>query len=121
MNLDERINILVSGKVISRDVEKAVRRVIDRFSARWRIELTEENGGRMTTHLAMALMRIGQKKEVSPPEADQFEEFRSSKYFLRSLEITDDICAWTPLELPDGERQYLVINICLILDDINEG
>ncbi|MDR2259273.1 MAG: PRD domain-containing protein [Treponema sp.] len=121
MDLNERLHILVSGKVITEDIAHAVRRVIERFTTRWGIELNEEKGGRMVTHLAMALMRIKQKKEISPLEDDHFDEFRSSEYFSRSVEITDDICGWTPLCLPEAERQYLIINICLILDDLNEG
>jgi transcriptional regulatory protein LevR len=121
MVFNERLDILVTGNVISQDVERAVRRVIRRFRDHWRIELTEENGGRMVTHLAMALMRISQNKEVNPLEQEQYDEFRSSEYFPRAVEITDDLCGWTPLELPESERQYLIINICLILDDINEG
>ena len=121
MDLDERLKILVSGKVVSEDVDRTVRRVIERLRTRWEIALNEENGGRMVTHLAMALMRIRQKKEVNPLEDDHFDEFRSSEYFSRSVDICVDICGWTPLELPDAERQYLIINICLILDDIHEG
>jgi transcriptional regulatory protein LevR len=121
MDLDERLKILVSGQVISEDVDQAVRRVIERLRARWGIDLTEENGGRMVTHLAMALMRIRQKKELKPLEADHFDEFKSSECFSRSAGICDDLCAWTPLELPEAERQYLVINICLILEDMNDG
>jgi transcriptional regulatory protein LevR len=121
MDLDERLNILVSGNVITQDAARSVRRVIDRFSSGWQIELTEENGGRMVTHLAMALMRIKQNKEIRAPEEDHFDEFKSSEYFSRSVEIVDDICRWTPLELPEAERQYLIINICLILDNLNES
>jgi transcriptional regulatory protein LevR len=121
MDLDERLNILVSGKVISKDVKRAVCRVIDRLCTRWGLALNEETGGRMVTHLALALMRIEQKNEIKPPEDDQFDEFKSSEYFFRSVEICDDICGWTPLELPAAERQYLIINICLILDGLNEN
>jgi transcriptional regulatory protein LevR len=121
MDLDERLNILVSGNVISRDINQAVHRVIDRLSTRWGIALNEANGGRMVTHLAMALMRIRQNKEVKPLEDDHFDEFKESGHFPRSVDICDDICAFTPLELPEAERQYLIINLCLILDDLNEG
>jgi transcriptional regulatory protein LevR len=120
MDLDERLDILVSGNVISQDVNNTVRRVIERFKSKWQIALTEENGGRVVTHLAMALMRVEQKKEVNALEEDHFEEFKRSGCFSRSVEITDDLCRWTPLELPEAERQYLIINICLILDDLNE-
>jgi transcriptional regulatory protein LevR len=121
MNLDERLKILVSGNVITEDVDRTVRRVIERFSSKWQIELTEENGGRMVTHLAMALMRIKQNKDIRAMEADHFAEFTANEHFARSAAISDDLCRWTPLELPEAERQYLIINICLILDDCNEA
>jgi hypothetical protein len=121
MVFDERLAILVSGNVISQDVDLKVRRVIERFKDHWRIELTEENGGRMVTHLALALMRINQNEDVIPLEQVQYDEFRGSEFFPRSIEITDDLCAWTPLELPEPERRYIVINICLILDELNES
>jgi transcriptional regulatory protein LevR len=116
MDLEERLNILVSGNVISDEVKKAVLRVIGRFKDQWRIELNDGNGGRMVTHLAMALMRVKLNSEVNPLEEEQYGEFTSSEFFGQALAITDDLCQWVPLELPKAEREYLVVNICLILD-----
>jgi transcriptional regulatory protein LevR len=121
MELDKRLNILISGDVVTEDIGWTMRRVIERFNSRWRIELNEENGGRMITHLAMALMRIQQQEEVNPMEEEHFDEFKSSEYFALALEMTDDICGWTPLDLPESERRYLDIYICLLLDELNES
>ena len=121
MEFDERLNILRSGDVISVTVEALVRKVILRFYERWNIRLTEESGGRMVTHLAMALMRIERKEEIASPETDLLDEFRSLEVFSRSVEIIDDLIAWTPMELPKAEKDYMIVNICLILDAENDG
>jgi hypothetical protein len=121
MDLEERLKILVAGNIISGDVEKTVLRVLGRFKDRWQVTLNDENGGRMVTHLAIALMRAGTNKEVNPLEREHFEEFKSSEFFVRAVEITEDLCQWVPLGLSEAEREYLVINICLILDDLSEG
>ena len=121
MEFEERLRILRSGGVISAGIETLVRRVISRFYDRWGIKLTEESGGRMVTHLAMALMRIERQEEIASPETDLLEEFRSLAVFSRSVEIVEDLIAWAPMELPKAEKDYMIVNICLILDAENDG
>ena len=120
-DFDERLKILRSGEVISPEVEALVRRVISRFSERWSITLTEESGGRMVTHLAMALMRIGRNEEIAGPETDLLEEFRDLAVFPNSVEIVEDLIAWVPVDLPKTEKDYMIVNVCLILDEENDG
>ena len=117
MIFDERLGILRSGNVISAEVEDRVRRVISRLEERWQLSLTEENGGRIVTHLAMALTRIEQNEEINAPEKDLLEEFRDLDVFPESLEIVEDLITHTPMILPDAEKHYMIINICLLLDD----
>jgi len=121
MVFDERLGILRSGNVISESVENLVRRVIFRLSDRWRINLTEESGGRIVTHLAMALMRIEKGEKIPPPQADLLDEFREIAVFPDSVEIVEDLIGWTPLDLPESEKSYLIVNVCLILDTENDG
>ena len=117
MVFDQRLGILRGGNVISAEVENKVRRVISRLEDPWNIHLNEEQGGRMVTHLAMALMRVEQKEEILPPEKDLLEEFRDLAVYPRSLEIIDDLLCWVPMDLPAAEKDYMVLNICLILDE----
>ena len=116
MGLEERLGILRSGGVISPGIETLVLRIISRFRDHWKIVLTEENGGRMVTHLAMALMRISRGEEISGPETDALEEFRNLDVFPLSVEILEDIIVWAPMDLPKTEKDYMIVNICLILD-----
>ena len=117
MVFDERLGILRNGNVISAGVEKSVRRVILRLEERWKIQLTEEKGGRMVTHLAMALMRVERGEEIKAPEDGVLEEFRGLDVFPVSQNIVNDLIAWTPIELPAAEQDYMIVNICLLLDN----
>lgn len=116
MEFDRRLGILRSGNVISSGAEERVRRVVTRLKERWNITLTEENGGRLVTHLAMALMRIDNGDDIAAPEADVLEEFRDLNVFESSCEIVDDLIVYTPMNLPKAERDYMIVNICLLLD-----
>ena len=115
---NERIGILRSGNVISPKVEEQVRAVIFRLEDRWQLSLTEEKGGRLVTHLAMALARIEKGDEISAPEEDQLGEFRSLSVFEEAVKIVEDIIEFAPITLPEAEKGYMILNICLILDDI---
>jgi hypothetical protein len=121
MVFDKRLGILRGGNVISAGVENQVRTVISRLEDRWRIILTEETGGRIVTHLAMALMRIERGEDIAAPEDDVLEEFRNLEVFEASSEITDDLISFTPMNLPKAERDYMIVNICLLLEKKNDG
>ena len=121
MVFDQRLRILRDGNVISPEVEAKVRRVITRFKEHWHIELTEENGSRMITHLAMALMRIEKGEEIQSPDFDILEEFREHAVFPLSQKILEDLISFTPMKLPDSEKNYIIVNICVILDTENEN
>ena len=116
MAFDERLGILRSGNVISEEIENLVRRVVSRLEEHWQLSLTEENGSRMVTHLAMALMRISRGEEIKPPEDNALEEFSGLDVFELSMEIMNDLEDWTPMNLPKAEKDYMVVNICLLLD-----
>jgi len=116
VEFDERLGILRGGNVISSGVEEKTRKVISRLGEHWQIHLTEENGGRMVTHLAMALARIERGEDIKAPEDNTLAEFRELDVFEKSLEIVNDLITWTPINLPRAEKDYMLVNICLQLD-----
>jgi len=116
MVFSERLGILRKGNVISSEVEDRVQKVIARLEEHWELPLTEESGGRMVTHLAMALMRIDRGENIQAPENDVLEEFKELGVFDKSVEIVNDLIAWIPMDLPKAEKDYMIVNICLLLD-----
>jgi len=116
MNLGTRLDLLLSSGTVSKETDTAIRAVIARMAERWGIALSEENGSRLVTHLAMALMRISRGESVAAMDAEAFEEFRACESFPKAVEIAEDLISWADLSIPISEREYLDTNICLILD-----
>lgn len=118
MNLElvTRLNVLYQGNVISQDVLDTMSNVIERMEERWNIVLTEENGARFVTHLAMALMRVARGESVPSMDAASYAEFQACESFTAAREIMDDVIEFAELAFPLSEREYLDMNICLILE-----
>lgn len=115
--LEHRLDIFLSTGTVSADVDAMVRNVIERFAVRWKIILTEKNGSRLVTHLAMALARCEKGEMVEGMEKDAMDEFRACESFLHAVEISADVISNVSITLPEGEREYLEANICLILEN----
>ncbi|MDR0760579.1 MAG: PRD domain-containing protein [Treponema sp.] len=116
MDLNGRLDILLSSRTISPEVDATVRRVIERMADPWGLTLTEENGSRLVTHLAMALMRISRGEIVESMDRESLEEFKASVSFPQAMVIASDIISFAKLTIPESEREYLDANICLILE-----
>lgn len=117
MELDTRLDLLLSSGTVSKEVDAAVRAVVARMADRWGIVLTEENGSRLVTHLSMALMRIGRGEPVGSMDREALQEFRDCGSFPKAAEIAADLIDWAKLSVPEAEREYLDTNICLILEE----
>ena len=117
MELNDRLEILLSSNTITKDVYDKVKLFISRLEDKWDIKLTEENGGRLITHLSMALMRIARNENIAPMDEEALGEFRASGYFSKALTIVDDLIDIAGLQVPSAERDYLISNVCLILED----
>ena len=117
MDLNNRLELLHSNGMISKDVFNAVKKVIDRMGSRWNILLTENNGARLVTHLAMALMRIYKGEPVASMDSDIYEEFLLCDSFAKASMIAEDLIDWAALDVPSSEKEYLNTNLCLIIDE----
>ena len=120
MELDTRVGLLVSSGTISEDVAATVRKTIQRMEYHWNISLTEENGSRLITHLAMALMRLSKDKKIEVIEVmenEHFTEIKKRAAFPKAREIASDLIVHTGMDIPQIERDYLELNVCLVLED----
>ena len=114
--LAQRLSLLKESQTISAAAHEAVCRTIARFADPWAIHLNEENGARLVTHLAMALARIEKGEPVGEMDKEAYAEFAGCEVFPKAVAITEDLIAYTQMDLPKSEREFLETNICLILD-----
>lgn len=106
-----RTDILHSSGIISEQVYSACMKTIDDLCAETD-GLDEEKAGIFITHLAMALQRIS-KNEIESPVGDAVaEELKKNAAYDQALRFLGLISEHAEFEIPESEKQYLMIHLC---------
>ena len=120
MTLEERLEILTNSSVIDCDIKESLLKIINVFKNKYNIVLTEENGSILITHLAMALVRIKNNqdiKDINKIDNSVYEEVIESEYFQTANNIYKDLEYISRVSIPENEKKYILVNICVILDN----
>ena len=117
MDLQTRLHMLCRGGAISQGVLETMLRVLARLSDHWGLVLDEQNGSRLVTHLAMALMRIAQGQAIAAMDREAYGEFTRHEGFASAAAITADLIEWARLDIPESEREFLISNLCLVIPE----
>ena len=118
MKVQTRLEILNSSKAITDCTKDVMLNVIQMFSKKYGIELTEENGAMMITHLSMAIMRVKNNEPVRAIDEDVFKETLESEHIGKAHLIYEDLSKVLDVTLPENEKKYMLVNICVILENI---
>ncbi len=116
MDLQTRLEILNASGAISDCTKDVMLNVIEMFNEKHNIELTEENGAMMVTHLSMAIMRVKNNEPVKTIDEEVFRETLESEHIERANLIYDDLSEVLDITLPEDEKKYMLVNICVILE-----
>ena len=117
-NLDFRLGILKEAGVINERIYDKLSLLIKYLDEKWKISLTESNGGMLITHLSMALKRIEENENVSSIDEGVFQEVLKSEKLEEIQEIYNDIEKNVFIEkLPEAEKKYILVNLLLIKEN----
>lgn len=116
MDLQMRLDILNNSGAICNSTKEVMINVIDMFKEKHDIELTEDNGSMMVTHLSMAIMRVKTNQPVNGINEEVYQETLTSEYFSKANLIYEDLAEVLDVVLPSDEKKYMLVNICVILD-----
>ena len=116
MDLQTRLEILNVSGAITDCTKDVMLNVINMFNEKHNIELTEDNGAMMVTHLSMAITRVKNREPVKTIDEEVFKETLESEYIERANLIYDDLSEVLDVTLPDDEKKYMLVNICVILE-----
>lgn len=116
MDLQTRLEILNVSGAITDCTKDVMLNVINMFNEKHNIELTEENGAMMVTHLSMAIMRVKNNEPVKTIDEEVFRETLESEHIERANLIYDDLSEVLDITLPEDEKKYMLVNICVILE-----
>ena len=117
-NLAFRLGILKAVGVINEGIYDKLTLLIKYLDEKWKISLTESNGGMLITHLSMALKRIEENEKVSNIDEGVFQEVLKSEKLEEIKEIYNDIEKNVFIEkLPEEEKKYILVNLLLIKEN----
>lgn len=117
-NLAFRLGILKEVGVINEGIYDKLTLLIKYLDEKWKISLTESNGGMFITHLSMALKRIEENEKVSNIDERVFQEVLKSEKLEEIKEIYNDIEKNVFIEkLPEEEKKYILVNLLLIKEN----
>ena len=117
-NLDFRLGLLKEAGVINEGIYDKLTLLIKYLDEKWKISLTESNGGMLITHLSMALKRIEENENVSSIDEGVFQEVLKSEKLEEIQEIYNDIEKNVFIEkLPEEEKKYILVNLLLIKEN----
>ena len=94
-NLAFRLGILKEAGVINERIYDKLTLLIKYLYEKWKISLTESNGGMFITHLSMALKRIEEIKEI-------YNDIEKNVFIEK---------------LPEEEKKYILVNLLLIKEN----
>ncbi|TXJ45193.1 PRD domain-containing protein [Brachyspira pilosicoli] len=118
MNLETRLEILHSSSVIDTDTKDIMMKIINMFKDKYNIILTEENASMMITHISMAIMRVKKNEDIKSIDVSAYQEVLENENYKKVLEIYDDILSISNISFPEDEKKYILVNICVILENI---
>lgn len=117
MEITQRLDILKMSGQLSEEMYHKVLEIIDRFNENHNIVIHEQNGAMLITHLCIALSRIEKEERVNKIEADIFAEVENNPFFTQSQEILEGIEEVLGFTMPDEERGYMMMHLCVLLEN----
>lgn len=119
MELDIRLGILKDAGQIDEEVYRNVIKVISTFHDRWSIELKEENGAMLITHLCIALQRVKNNCPVEKIDEELYEEVKQNQYFGTSEKAFYTIKSEMNIDIPENEKSFLLMHLCVLFEKEN--
>lgn len=112
-----RLNLLVDSGEIDEGIRTAVIDFIKNIESSYSIEIIEDNGAMLVSHLAMALGRIKRGEEIESIDEEIFKEVKETETykeldrFYLILEKSLDI------QIPQTEKDYIALHLCALIQN----
>lgn len=116
MEITYRLDILKSAGQISEASYDKVIEIIRHFNENHLIEISEENGAMLITHLCIALSRIEKEEKINRIEDEIFEDVRKNEYFDKSEQTMREIEHILGREMPLEEKGYMMMHLCVLFE-----
>ena len=120
MDIMTRINLLRESEFSTEEDYDDLCAIVRLFKEGYKIEVTEENGGFMITHMAAAFRRNRIGEEILPLDEAVWEDVTETPEFALAGEIIKAIEAQITNPISEKERKFFFLHICSVLAASNQ-
>lgn len=116
MDLYMRLQIMKDAALISEETFEALKRIIEMFNNKWNIELTEENGAMLITHISVALERINKGEIIEGIDSEIYVQVKDHEEFDKCKQMLNDIMEVSNTDIPYNEETFIIMHLCTLLE-----
>lgn len=114
--LETRLNLLHKSGQIDTEIYNACKGFIKFMGISYDVQLIEENGASIITHISKAMQRIKTGEKISPMDLSCYEDVVKSKYYPQAKEATCKTETIFNMYFPPNERQFIELYFVIIFD-----
>jgi transcriptional regulatory protein LevR len=116
MELYTRLQIMKDAGLISEETFEGLNQIIEMFNSKWNVELTEENGAMLITHLSVAIERIKKGEIIEGIDSEIYSEIKKHKDFDRAKQMLKNIEEVAAADMPESEETFIMMHLCTLLE-----
>jgi len=116
--LKERLEILKGAGEISDEIMAVVIEFAQNFEKKYSMEITEENGSMLITHLSMALARIKRGEEINEMDEMALKEVKETPIYDELPEFYKEIEDKLQIKIPDSEKGFIAVHVCTLVSSL---
>lgn len=117
--LNLRLELIEKSGEIDFSIRKAVIDFIKNIEKKYSIEVKEENGSMLVTHLAMALSRIKKGEEIESIDEEIFQEVKTMRIYSELPEYYKLLEEQLDISIPQSEKDYIALHVCTLIKKTN--
>ncbi len=121
MEIQYRLDILKTSGQISEKTYDQVEKIILHFKNNHNIEITEENGAMLVTHLCITLSRIEKDQKVNKIEDDIFKDVINNRHYKTAEVAMKEIDMILGSDMSIEERGYMLMHLCVLFENTSRN
>lgn len=113
MSIKDRINVLVQFDFLSQEEAEKLICWVAMLNETFGLNISEENGGTLITHLASMLKRSKGNETITAMDPSIYDQLRELSVFEKALQLYSQLNI--SFNIPKEEEDYVMLHLCNLL------
>lgn len=115
MDLKNRLEILLTAEMITKDSYNSLINLIEEFKNKFNVVLTEDNGTMFITHMTAVLGRVEKNEQLVVFEDFMKVEIENNDKYQEARELLDTTLNICNITITEAEQMFILMHLCTLL------